>query len=117
MGREYDVTEWLEFLNDDHEYWDELDHDEIGKLKSRWETRILELIESFVGAGHLVSCPSTHDTIEAAYLTFATFGGHGVGLWEKREPWHVGFWAYIKDDPELHEIGLLLEREGVPFNG
>lgn len=117
MGREYDATEWLEFLNDGNEYWDGLDHDEIGKLKSRWETRILELIESFVGAGHLVSCPSTHDTIEAAYLTFATFGGHGVGLWEKRLPWHAPFWEHVKADAQLREIGQAFENEGVPFYG
>lgn len=117
MGRQYEIEEWLEFLNDDQEHWAERDVNAVDKLKSRWEARIDVLIESFVEAGHLYVCPSTHDTIEAAYLTYATFGGCGVGLWEKREPWHAPFWEHVKNDPELREIGDRFEGEGIPFWG
>ena len=117
MGREYDISEWLEFLNDDQEDWTELNHDEIGKLKTRWETRIRELIDSFIASGKLDSYPTGDADIMAAYLTYATFVGYGVGLWEKRESWHAAFWEHVKADAQLLEIGQELENEGVPFYG
>ena len=44
------------------------------------------------------------DHYEIAMLTWAQDMGHGIGLWEDREPWHSKFWKIANKDQELNRL-------------
>ena len=93
-GRRYEPAEWVEFLHG----LDELD-DETVAAREAFSDRVLQLAD-----GHLENTDTTFDLENTAYLTFASLAGHGIGLWEGDEPWHVAFEEVAAADEQLRRL-------------
>jgi len=101
MGREYEYDEWLEFLtgSDDQP-------DYAKDTQAKFEVRVEMLVDK-----HLPDDEEYPDLDEVSYLTYASLGGHGVGLWEGREDWHEDFEEVAKNDRQLNRLFYQLEDE------
>jgi hypothetical protein len=107
MGREYEPEEWLAFLveTEDDEgvvYF----HD----LNFRDQTALESLQDAFEGRVNTLAEQHGYDADwHAAYLAYASVVGHGVGLWEGREPWHKAFEPVVMEDSELSSLRYEIE--------
>ena len=102
MGRHYEQSEWLEFLTgcDDQP-------EDVKALQSEFEERIADLLclDPWIDIDP--------DPVEIAYLAFASIVGHGIGLWEEREPYHADLEVAILADPVAVELAQRLECEAL----
>jgi hypothetical protein len=102
--RGYKDEEWL-FKLVVHED-QELDDDQeqlVDELQASFTNRVLELLwQNFPDSGA--------DADTDAYLAVAGLLGHGVGLWEHREPWHADLESIVEADREMRR--LMDELEG-----
>ena len=122
-GRRYEYSEWFDFLtggdrempSGDSEDPEELTEEDY-EVQRAYEDRIWEVLaENDFDDGQ----GNVPDKEETAYLTWATWQGYGVGLWEERDAWHTRFWEIAKDDAELNRLSQQLadidmDREPVP---
>jgi hypothetical protein len=101
MGRQYEQDEWLEFLtgSDDQP-------DYAKKTQQKFEDRVEVLVDK-----HLPDEEGYPDIQEVAYLSYASLGGHGIGLWEGREEWHEDFEKVVEKDKRLTDLYYKLEGE------
>lgn len=101
MGRQYEYDEWLEFLtgSDDQP-------DYAKKTQQKFEDRVEVLVDK-----HLPDAEEYPDIHEVAYLSYASLGGAGIGLWEGREEWHEDFEKVVEKDKRLTDLYYQLEGE------
>ena len=101
MGRQYEYDEWLEFLtrSDDQP-------DYAKETQQNFEDRVEALVDK-----HLPDEEAYADIREVAYLSYASLGGHGIGLWEGREEWHEDFEKVVEKDKRLNSLFHQLEGE------
>ena len=84
--RRYDYPEYIEFLYD-------IDYSQVPqKEKKAFEKEVDRVLQNS-GLDDYVT-----DYDEIYYLTLASLAGHGVGLWEGREQWHLDLEKAIKYD-------------------
>lgn len=108
MGRQYEHDEWLEFLtgSDDQP-------DYAKKTQKKFEDRVNGLLNSAVVTG--IISQDEYDDLDpkkVAMLTYASLGGHGIGLWEGEEDWHEDFEELlVKKDKRLTDLYYKLEDE------
>jgi hypothetical protein len=103
-----DSEEWFEFLtggerempSGDSEDPEELTEEDY-EVQRAYENRIWDLLSE---ADFDYENEEIPDHFEVAFLTWATDMGHGIGLWEEREPWHARFWEIAKVDAELNRL-------------
>lgn len=102
MGRQYDQSEWLEFLTacDDQP-------ENVKALQAEFEERIADLLclDQWIDIDP--------DPVEIAYLAFVSIMGHGIGLWEEREPYHADLEAAILADPKIVDMAHRLDDESL----
>ena len=85
-GQRYDYPEYIEFLYD-------IDYSQVPqKEKKAFEKEVDRVLQNS-GLDDYVT-----DYDEIYYLTLASLAGHGVGLWEGREQWHLDLEKAIKYD-------------------
>tara|TARA_R100001086_G_C11771693_1_gene241020 strand:+ start:399 stop:710 length:312 start_codon:yes stop_codon:yes gene_type:complete len=102
MGRQYEQSEWFEFLTgcDDHPEY-------VKALQAEFEERIADLLclDQWIDIDP--------DPVEIAYLAFSSIMGHGIGLWEEREPYHADLEVAILADSQIVGIAHRLEAESL----
>ena len=108
MGRQYEYDEWFEFLtaSDDQP-------DYAKETQQKFEDQVSRLLDSAVVVG--IISQDEYDDLdikEVAFLTYASLGGHGIGLWEGREDWHEDFEELlVAKDKRLKDLFYQLESE------
>ncbi len=93
----YEHSEYPEFLYD------------IVDIPNKAKAEFEKQVDRVIASASLDEMVGNHD--ETYYLTLASLAGHGVGLWEGREPWHLTLEAAVKQDAPLHNAFHLLEDE------
>lgn len=106
MGQRYDTEDWVVFLSGGG------DSDHLRDLQEKFEDRFGVVAErrfknSSLGDYWEYADDAQHD----AYLSFASIVGHGVGLWEDREPHHLMLESAVLKDKKLGEIAQELDME------
>jgi hypothetical protein len=118
-GRRFGADEWLQFLISDPVFHEHGISDALESFQDAFNERICDMLDEMSDEHPDLAyneydpgCTLDECVWNTAYLTFATFAEHGIGLWEDREPWHRLFWERVKTDPVLCRIVDDIDNEG-----
>ena len=102
-GARYEHREWLYFLSEPGEPTAEAQ-----RLRPLFTKRIEYLLDNKFNLPDDGPYP---DPDNLAFLSYASIVGHGVGLWEDREPWHSRFEKVVMGDKQANDLGERLDEE------
>jgi len=93
---------WVAFFSDDRPTAEGM------RLGKKFRDRIEYLVDNKFNLPDDAGYPDLDDL---AFLSYASHAGHGIGLWEKREPWHRSFEKVVMADKQARDLGYRLDEE------